>query len=169
MEDDTTERHGTRARFGSMNGIIKVECGRVVQALNEGTREPKVPVAFGGIKQTKQIIKFVHASWMLTAFSPHRVRSMSVATARCSDLSTASRSHFSSSARTPVALPGPFSSDDSTARVSLRYARRNYELRPAFFHLSFLSPASMIENDMALLCSMSISTFYASTRTEEEI
>lgn len=140
----------------------EVECGRILQEFSGGTREPKVPVAFGRIKQTKQVVKFGHASWMLTTFSPHRVRSMSVATARCSDLSTASRSHFSSSARTPVALPGPFSSDDSTARVSLRYARHNNELRNAFFRLSFLSLASMIENDLALLCSMSISIFYTS-------
>lgn len=140
------------------------------RALNEGTREPKIPIAFGGIKQTKQIAQLLfHAVWMLTAHSSHRVRSMSVATARCSDLSTASRSHFSSSARTPVALPGPFSSDDSTARVSLRYARRNYELRIAFFLL--LSPsclASIIDNDVALPCPCPHLYVYISTRTGEE-
>lgn len=129
-----------------------MEQSRILQTQNGGTMKPKKKNPrrrIGRNQETNKTFKLLFkAVWMLTALSSHRVRSMSVATARCSDLSTASRSHFSSSARTPVVLPGPFSSDDSTARVSLRYARRNSELRTAFFYpLSLFVSASMIEND----------------------
>lgn len=52
----------------------------------------------------------------------YRVSCTSVATARSSGSRTANPSPSSSSARTPAALPGPSSTGDSTARVSLRYA-----------------------------------------------
>lgn len=47
---------------------------------------------------------------------------MSVATAKSSDSRTASPSHCSCSERTPVASHGLSCTDDSTARVFLRYA-----------------------------------------------
>ena len=58
----------------------------------------------------------------LTRFVAYRASSTSVVTARSSVSRTANPSLFSSSARTPVALHGPFSSDVNTRRVSLRYA-----------------------------------------------
>lgn len=54
--------------------------------------------------------------------SHHRVSSTSAATARSSDSRTASRSPSSCNERTPAVSPGPSSTADSTARVSLRYA-----------------------------------------------
>ena len=58
----------------------------------------------------------------------YRVKSTSEATARSSDSRRASPSRYSSSARTPVAFLGPFFSDDSTARVSLRYEETHSDL-----------------------------------------
>ena len=55
-------------------------------------------------------------------FSPARGSYTFVATAKSSVSSMANPSRCSSSARTRVESPGPFSSDVCTRRVSLRYA-----------------------------------------------
>lgn len=73
-----------------------------------------------------------------------RVSSTSVATAGSSVSRTASPSLYSSSARTPVVLPGPSSTVASTVRVSLRYDLLQY---PGFFPTSGadpLEPGNMI-------------------------
>lgn len=73
--------------------------------------------------RSNRCIRILHLSQLqklILKFEYYRVSSSSVVTPRSSVSRTESLSHFSSSARTPAALPGLFSSVASTARVFLR-------------------------------------------------